>query len=223
MPTAKKISAKKTAAKTPSAIKKDPPPPDNWKPGRPCNVRCEKDPRIFVPVDENMRKENPRKATRLARLHGNREAIRRRARGWESSFTQFLNERADMTFAWGSNDCMTFAGDAVTLYGFPDPMEDWRGSYSTVNEAAELLNEKPDGLLGWATEVFSGYSEIRTGSAKRGDVVLLEFESERQFGTNQTKWMMGVCDGSSAVVLADQGIEKVPMSKAIKAWAIGHA
>lgn len=173
-------------------------------------------PSIAIPEG---RLQNPRKITASPRP----ERSRRRSGTWEQTHRAHLNSKRGQAFAWGANDCMTFAADAVTAYGYPDPMIDWRGVYATAREAAEILNSKPGGLLDWALEIFKDYPQIRSRSAKRGDVVYLEIENEIPFGTNSARReMMGVCDGAFAVVLAPLGTMTVDMKYARKAWAIGH-
>lgn len=147
----------------------------------------------------------------------------RRESGWEQKHRALLDAKSRMRFAWGSNDCMTFAGDAVVEQGFPDPMVDWRGKYSTARAAMEIVNSKPGGLLEWALEIFKDFPQIRSRSAKRGDVVYIEAEREIAFGAHTSRReMMGVCDGAFAVVLTPNGTATIDMKYARKAWAIGH-
>lgn len=189
-----------------------------WVPGRPKISDDPLDPEIGVPVNPSFRHPNPRK--RVAPPLPIRQ--RRRKRDWISRLDSFFQARKSMKFAWGTNDCMTFAGDAVILQGFADPMKDWRGSYSTARQAAELLNAKQNGIMGWAHEIFSDFTAARTRSAKRGDVVLLEVDREIAFGTTRTNLVMGVCAGAVAVVLSDKGTMEVDMARARFAWLIGH-
>ena len=51
----------------------------------------------------------------------------------------YLAEARARPWAWGRDDCTTFAADWVRLVTGRDVMADWRGLYSTETEAAAII------------------------------------------------------------------------------------
>lgn len=109
---------------------------------------------------------------------------------------------------------MSFAAKAVQVLGIDhDILKAWRGKYKTAKAAKEIINQKKGGLKAWASELLKDYPTIHNHSAKRGDVILINYN-----GTEA----MGVCLGSEAAVLGGKGLEFIPMRHTIKTWGIGH-
>ena len=50
-----------------------------------------------------------------------------------------------MDFAWGTNDCCLFVCDVILAMTGTDLGEDYRGEYSTAEEAAALISEATGG------------------------------------------------------------------------------
>lgn len=61
-----------------------------------------------------------------------------RLRDWQSRLQTILAARRKVPFAWGTNDCCTFAGDCVLAMTGVDTMPDLR-THRTAAEAAEVL------------------------------------------------------------------------------------
>jgi len=61
---------------------------------------------------------------------------------WTVAFIQFTQAQRSTTFAWGSNDCVMFAADAVALMTDVDPAKASRGKYKTESGAKKHLVAK---------------------------------------------------------------------------------
>lgn len=72
-------------------------------------------------------------------------------------------------FEWGRSDCVTWAADVVRDGTGTDPLGDWRGRFSTAEEASALLSERGHGRLyrsvRWQLER-QGWREVRPEQAE---------------------------------------------------------
>jgi hypothetical protein len=69
----------------------------------------------------------------------------------------------------GVVDCTTFAGDWALTWGFGDPMVEWRGRYSTDDEARRLVDDAGGLVNLWQCGLASiGVAEVATPQA--GDI-----------------------------------------------------
>lgn len=85
-----------------------------------------------------------------------------RVEGWERRLMALIEERRRAPFAWGTNDCISFASDAVMAITGIDPLAAWRGTY-----AADAIFD----LLTIEREFGRGRQQI--AAARRGDIVLM--------------------------------------------------
>lgn len=76
---------------------------------------------------------------------------------------------AETGLSWGEFDCVTFVCDWVREATGVDPMTEYRGRYSTREEAAFLLRERGHGTLEAALEATFGAPEPAS-FAQRGDI-----------------------------------------------------
>lgn len=98
-----------------------------------------------------------------------------RLNGWEARLNDFLESRRNEPFAWGVNDCVTLAADAMeSIYGV-DPMWSFRGAYRDRKSALLLMAR--NGGLGRMVEALGVFREVRPSFAKRGDLVLIKDET----------------------------------------------
>ena len=138
---------------------------------------------------------------------------------WDTEdFNDFLLARADMAFAWGTNDCALFAADAVEAITGVDIAEDFRGKYNTEQEAFDLI----ESLVGGST-VADAASYCATKHdlveyeyplmAKRGDLVVVE---------DAGRLIAGVIhlSGRHVVVVGEGGLKRVDLTAIKRAWAI---
>lgn len=125
---------------------------------------------------------------------------------WPQRLAAFVERRRATPFAWGQQDCCTFAADAVVCMTGTDPMADLRHlnsaaaatRYLSRHPLPELVSERL-GRAGPAT------------LAQRGDVVLIE---------QQGRQLLGVCLGAQWAAPGEHGLVFGPMVVALEAWQV---
>lgn len=141
----------------------------------------------------------------------------RRARPdtWVADLDAFVRERMRMPFAWGSNDCCTFAHAAARLItggaveiaipDYTDELGARRSIRALAGDGASDVRAVADAVLGEA-------SRIVPALAQRGDLVFME---GRAFGS------LGVCFGIHSWFVAEDGLIAVPtMDRVACAWQV---
>lgn len=113
-----------------------------------------------------------------------REAVLRRHGYWPEALADFIRARADMPFAWGSNDCCAFAAAAIEVMTGADLM---RGvpPYATPAEAALIL-KRP--LEDWMDERLN---RCEPAFAQRGDVGLVTIGGRRSLAIFDGHFLYG--------------------------------
>mgnify|MGYP003574995366 CR=1 FL=1 len=112
-----------------------------------------------------------------------------------------------MPFAWGSNDCCTFAAAAVEALTGVNPLASLQ-PYDTPIEAARLIEE--GGGLEQLTISFLG-TPVPPVMAAVGDIVLV---------INADREMLGVCNGTNVLAPGKTAIAVLDMESALTAWKI---
>lgn len=137
---------------------------------------------------------------------------RRRGQDWPARLTLFLAGRMATPFAWGTQDCASFACDAVVAMIGVDPMAKWRGTYATEVEAAAII-ESAGGLevLMRSGADAVGLRECNPRFVQRGDIALVEIGNDLM--------MAVVLVGKVAVAGLDR-VQFAPTSAIVRAWAI---
>lgn len=130
-----------------------------------------------------------------------------RVRDWQDRFSAYVRERAAVPFAWGTNDCCTFAAGAVEALTGANPMAGVE-PYSSEMAAARLILRAGD-LRALASQ-FLG-APVPPLMAAVGDVVLL---------VNEGRELLGVCNGINALAPSPEGVVALEMSAALSAWKI---
>ena len=130
-----------------------------------------------------------------------------RREDWAEALAGYLDERRDMPFAWGENDCASFAAGAVHAVtgGIPLPLP------KIKSPEAYLRFLRDHGPLDAIVDDTLGERLPSPAFAQRGDVVLL-FVDERA--------TLGVCIGVEAAAPGQDGMLTVPMSTATAAWRV---
>jgi hypothetical protein len=127
---------------------------------------------------------------------------------WPNLLAQFIEQRRDQPFAWGVNDCCTFAADWVQLCTGVDYAQAWRGRYVSGLGAVRVLDEAG----GVEVLVDSlGLNRVTPQLAGRGDIVA------QQAGRGVT---LGVCLGVTTAFVAEDGLVFGPLSSVETAWRI---
>lgn len=128
---------------------------------------------------------------------------------WTSRLDDFIDLRRATPFCWGSQDCCTFAADAVEAITGTDPLEELRGKWKTEKQADSYLKK----LGGIGRGVIGKLGKpVPSTFARRGDVVLVEVGEVKA---------LGICLGSIVAAPAPDGLVFVQMVEAHMAWRIG--
>lgn len=131
-----------------------------------------------------------------------------RFRDWQVRLEAFARERRAMPFAWGRNDCATFAADAVLVMTGVRLLPNMRG-YDNARDALRLI-DGAGGMRGIACHALGGF--ILPVYARTGDVVL------HRTGKREA---LGICNGGTILAPARDGMVAVPMASAVAAWRVG--
>lgn len=126
---------------------------------------------------------------------------------WQLRFAAFAQQRRDLPFKWGENDCALFAADAVLALTGKDPAAEMRG-YASALQAARAARKY--GGLAAAADAMLGL-RVSPLMAGVGDIVLLDM------GNHEA---LGVCNGSSLIGPGPNGIVAYGMGCAKAAWRI---
>lgn len=98
----------------------------------------------------------------------------KRREDWPERLHAFIDERRDVSFQWGVNDCVLFAADGILRMTDEDVLGDLRGQWSGAQEAMNLLRS-----LGGMEAVADARFE-RTTEPQRGDLGLMT-DGKREF------------------------------------------
>jgi hypothetical protein len=128
-----------------------------------------------------------------------------RLRDWQSRLSALLRERQSMPFAWGSNDCCTFACDAVLAMTGQDPAEGLR-DHQDAREATETLR------------AHGGVREL--GDARLGEPILPALGQVGDIGlvNAENRISLVVCVGEAWVGPGIAGLVRMPASAVLNAW-----
>ena len=132
--------------------------------------------------------------------------LQRNTDAWWAALDGYVHSRMDQAFAWGVQDCCTFAADWVALATGADPMHDLRGLDTAL--AAHRKLDELGGMLA-AVDARLG-AHIPGGMAQAGDVVLITLASGSK--------AMAVCLGAWLCAPAEQGLAMLPITDAEAAW-----
>lgn len=124
---------------------------------------------------------------------------------WPTRFEAFTLARRSMPFAWGANDCCSFAGDCVQALTGVDAAATLRG-HATAKQAYRALQQH-GGVAGIATAAWG--QPIPAAFAQVGDVVLTK-AGKRD--------MLAVCNGGTALAPGAHGLVSVSMADATLCW-----
>lgn len=113
-----------------------------------------------------------------------------------------------MPFAWGCNDCTTFAADAVEAITGVRHLPEMR-TYSTDREATRLLAGH-GGVTGIATQALG--APVPVASAQIGDVVVTKAGARD---------MLAICNGATCIAPGPVGLVHLCMSTATACWRVG--
>ena len=139
----------------------------------------------------------------------------------ERSFQDFLVARADMPFAWGTNDCALFAADAIEAITGTDIAADFRGKYTTQAQAMATISAVAGGTTIADAAAFcatrAGMTELAHPlMAQRGDLVVVR---DPVLG-NPARQISGVIhlNGREVVSVGEHGLKVIGILSVVRAW-----
>jgi hypothetical protein len=142
-----------------------------------------------------------------------------RKKGWAAgAFHDFLQARARMPFAWGSNDCALFAADAIEAITGTDIAADFRGKYTDEASAFALIQS----LTGGKTVAdAAAYCATKAGlvelehplMAQRGDLVVIPDSGRLISG------VVGL-NGRHVISPGEKILKTLPISDVERAWRV---
>jgi hypothetical protein len=104
-----------------------------------------------------------------------------RVDGWAAKLENYLLERHDKAFEWGTTDCCMFVGDSIRIITGVDVVEYFRGKYNKILPAFALMKDYSNGGSVQETwERIAGCYEmkqIRTKALLPGDLVTMKAEA----------------------------------------------
>ncbi|MET3498145.1 DUF6950 family protein [Variovorax boronicumulans] len=126
---------------------------------------------------------------------------------WQLRYSEFAHARVNMPFAWGSNDCCSFAAAAVEALTGRNPMPG-AAPYASEIGAAKLI-ARAGGLKELASQYLG--EPVSPLMAGVGDVLLV---------VNEGREMLAVCNGVNAMAPAESGMVALCITAATAAWKI---
>lgn len=128
--------------------------------------------------------------------------------GFAERLAEFTTGRRRQPYAWGTNDCVTFAADAVEAVTGTDPLAELRGAWTSESEAMTVL-EAQGGLI---AAMDARFLRKAKEFAQRGDLVLVKDANGQP--------SLAVCVGKDAVAPGEDEMLLVPMGLARMAWEV---
>jgi hypothetical protein len=123
-----------------------------------------------------------------------------RVRQWQTRFEALINARMHAPFAWGSNDCCTFACEAVGAITGVNPMDAWLDKYTSQLGAAKVL-KKHGGVRAIAGKNFGPF--IIPFAAQVGDIGCFVEPSAEGDGQTLAVWCGSawMCPGAKGLLI----------------------
>lgn len=131
-----------------------------------------------------------------------------RCPNWTHALSALMLERANTPFAWGLNDCASFAANAAQALRGDDVLCELRGPRRT--ELAARRQERAIGGIP-AALARAGLAEVLPSLAQRGDLVWLKQGQAH---------VLAVCWGELAAAPGPAGLVFEPMARAERAWRL---
>jgi cell wall-associated NlpC family hydrolase len=147
--------------------------------------------------------------------------IRKREQYLEVHLNDFLQQREAVPFAWGTNDCATFAADAIEVMTGIDIAQEFRGQYSTETGALRTIQKIAGGntLGDAATYCANKYGMAERSvplQAKRGDLVLVKNGDGDEIAA-----IVGM-NGRHVLSPGEDGLVRFSILNVTRAWALGE-
>lgn len=131
---------------------------------------------------------------------------------WPERLAAYLDEVRLLPFAWHSNDCCTFAANAVQAMTADDPMAPLRTRYINQAGAARLM-ARAGGLHPLVCQYLGAPME-HTLMLQRGDVAQIALDDA--YGPAA----LGICTGAQIAAPGLHGMVLLPITAATAAWKV---
>lgn len=132
--------------------------------------------------------------------------------GWDVQLATYVRDGMSLSFAWGRHDCCLWAAGWVDLATGTKIHRAFAGRYDDLKGALRLVREA-GGLASLTSLALAGTPIMEPLKAIRGDIAIVP-------GAYQID-AVGIILGRQVAVLTPDGLEGVPVSQVITAWAIG--
>jgi hypothetical protein len=135
------------------------------------------------------------------------------------SFHDFIIERKDVPFAWGTNDCAIFAADAIQSITGVDIAEDFRGLYTTERGAMKAIKKVAGGstiadAAAYCAEKHGLVEHQYPLMAKRGDLVIIKNRDGKEIAG-----VIGL--NGHPLSPGDNGLVQFSILDVTRAWSLG--
>lgn len=142
--------------------------------------------------------------------------LRRRA-GWPAALAAFLAQRENRPFNWYDFSCALFGADWVLDLTGVDLAAEYRGPRTKRAALARLKKISGGGVVEAATRAL-GEPLAVPALARRGDIAAVPVDED-----GCEVMFLGIVDPSGAQVAIGlrEGLARVPLTMAVKAWAVG--
>jgi len=137
-----------------------------------------------------------------------------RREDWAERLAELVEARRGMQFKWGVHDCALFAADCVLAMTNVDHAVDFRGTYKTPGGALDALSGR-----GLDTLLDGIFPRINPAFVQRGDVCAIA-RDESAPGADDLELALGVCLGAQVAVPGVDGLQFLPVRRALHAWKV---
>lgn len=137
------------------------------------------------------------------------------------AYHDFLLARARMPFAWGTNDCASFAADGILAITGVDLAADFRGKYSDEASALQAIRTIAGGATiadaaAWCAAQHELPEWKYPRMAQRGDLVVFRAAGQTQSGLVHLTGAHVVAPGQRGLHLMRTGID----AEILRSWHV---
>jgi hypothetical protein len=129
--------------------------------------------------------------------------------GFAERLSALLDERRDVPYAWGTNDCVTWAADVALAVSGADPLGDLRGTWTDEASAMAAL-EAQGGLIQAMDKRFPRRS--MPSLAQRGDLALVRLADG--------SLSLAAVEVLYVIAPSDEGLLYLPLEHARIVWEV---
>lgn len=130
-----------------------------------------------------------------------------RVSNWEEALSHYLQDRREMPFEYGVNDCCMFAAGAVEAITGQNPMSDFIGKYKSLASSVRAI--KDAGYESIEQIIDERFEEIPVGFASTGDLAFFDGS-------------VGVVLGGRAAFVGEGSFTLIDRHEWTKAWGVAR-